>query len=58
MEADEPMTLEDAERRHIERVLRHEGGSVERAAVRLGVSRSTLYQKLRRYKQQVAKSDE
>jgi transcriptional regulator with PAS, ATPase and Fis domain len=50
-EGDEMMTLEEAERRHIERVLRHEHGSVERAAVRLGVSRSTLYQKLRRYRQ-------
>ncbi len=45
-----PGTLVDAERRHIERVLRHEQGSVERAAQRLGVSRSTLYQKLRRFK--------
>jgi DNA-binding NtrC family response regulator len=51
LDLDEPVTLEEAERRHIERVLRHENGSVERAAVRLGVSRSTLYQKLRRIKQ-------
>jgi transcriptional regulator with PAS, ATPase and Fis domain len=42
-------TLVDAERRHIERVMRYEKGSVERAAARLGVSRSTLYQKLRRF---------
>jgi len=42
-------TLEQAERRHIERVLRHEQGSVEKAATRLGVSRSTLYQKLKRH---------
>lgn len=47
--ADEPGTLLDAERQHIERVLKFEHGSVERAAVRLGVSRSTLYQKLRRF---------
>ena len=46
----EPGTLEDAERRHIERVLKFENGSVERAAMRLGVSRSTLYQKLRRHR--------
>ncbi|HEY5934448.1 MAG TPA: sigma-54 dependent transcriptional regulator [Kofleriaceae bacterium] len=42
-------TLVEAERRHIERVLRHENGSVERAATHLGISRSTLYQKLRRF---------
>jgi N utilization substance protein B len=47
---DEPGTLLDAERRHIERVMKYENGSVERAAVRLGVSRSTLYQKLRRFR--------
>ncbi|HEY4057318.1 MAG TPA: sigma-54 dependent transcriptional regulator [Kofleriaceae bacterium] len=51
VDPDEPLTLEQAERRHIEKVLKFESGSVERAAVRLGVSRSTLYQKLRRYKQ-------
>lgn len=42
-------TLLNAERKHIERVLRYEKGSVERTATRLGVSRSTLYQKLRRF---------
>jgi len=48
--ADEvPGTLLEAERQHIERVLKFEKGSIERAAVRLGVSRSTLYQKLRRF---------
>ncbi len=46
----EPGTLVEAERQHIERTLRFEGGSVERAAVRLGISRSTLYQKLRRFR--------
>jgi DNA-binding NtrC family response regulator len=49
-ELDEPVTLEEAEKRHIERVLKFEKGSVERAATRLGVSRSTLYQKLRRFR--------
>jgi DNA-binding NtrC family response regulator len=48
--SDDLVTLEEAERRHIERVLAYENGSVERAAIRLGVSRSTLYQKLRRIK--------
>lgn len=49
--ADRPetsLTLLDVERRHIERVLREEQGHVERAARRLGVPRSTLYQKVSR----------
>jgi len=41
-------TLAEVERRHIERTLREEGGRVERAARRLGVPRSSLYQKLKR----------
>jgi DNA-binding NtrC family response regulator len=49
----EVMTLEDVERRHIEHVLRLEAGNVDRAAFRLGVSRSTLYQKLKRYREEV-----
>ncbi len=48
-DSDVPGTLLDAERKHIERVLRFENGSIERTAARLGVSRSTLYQKLRRF---------
>ena len=42
------LTLKDFERRHIERVLASEGGHVERAAARLGMARSTLYDTLRR----------
>jgi DNA-binding NtrC family response regulator len=41
-------TLEEVERRHIERTLREEGGRVELAARRLGVPRSSLYQKLKK----------
>jgi DNA-binding NtrC family response regulator len=37
------------ERRHIEAVLNDEQGKVARAAERLGVPRSSLYQKLKRY---------
>jgi DNA-binding NtrC family response regulator len=48
---DHMLTLDEMERRHVERVVRLEGGSVDRAAVRLGVSRSTLYQKLKRYRE-------
>ncbi len=43
------LTLEEVERRHIERVLRLESGSVVRAAERLAVPRSSLYEKLKRY---------
>jgi DNA-binding NtrC family response regulator len=44
------LTLDELERRHIERIVRLEDGNVDRAATRLGVSRSTLYQKLKRYR--------
>jgi DNA-binding NtrC family response regulator len=40
-------TLEEVERRHIERVLRAEMGRIDPAAKRLGVPRSTLYKKIR-----------
>jgi DNA-binding NtrC family response regulator len=43
------LTLEQVERRHIERVLREEDGHVGRAAQRLGVPRSSLYQKIGRF---------
>jgi DNA-binding NtrC family response regulator len=43
------LTLEEVERRHIERVLRAERGNVRRAAARLGVPRSSLYQKISRF---------
>jgi DNA-binding NtrC family response regulator len=42
------LTLEELERRHIARVLAAEGGHVERAARRLDIPRSSLYQKLKR----------
>jgi DNA-binding NtrC family response regulator len=43
------LTLRELERRHIERVLGETGGKVEQAARRLGISRSSLYQKLKEY---------
>jgi DNA-binding NtrC family response regulator len=50
--AAEPMesrlTLEELERRHIERVLAEERGRVASAAKRLGVARSSLYDRLKR----------
>ncbi|AGC45008.1 sigma-54 dependent DNA-binding response regulator [Myxococcus stipitatus DSM 14675] len=45
---DDNLTLEELERRHIERVLRRENGHVERAALRLGIPRSSLYERLKR----------
>lgn len=41
--------LEDVERAHIERVLADTLGSRSRAAAALGISRSTLWEKLKRY---------
>jgi DNA-binding NtrC family response regulator len=47
---DEPaLTLAELERQHIARVLHEEAGKVAQAAVRLGIPRSTLYQKLKVY---------
>ena len=43
------LTLEELEKRHIERVLREMGGRVAEAAQRLGIPRSTLYQKIKRF---------
>jgi DNA-binding NtrC family response regulator len=44
--ADLTLTLHEVERRHIETVLRAEHGHVGRAATRLGIPRSSLYQKV------------
>jgi DNA-binding NtrC family response regulator len=43
------LTLEEIEKRHIERVLRETGGRVAEASQRLGIPRSTLYQKLKKF---------
>ena len=45
---DGSLTLEEVERRHVVRVLAQEAGHVEQAARRLGIPRSTLYQKIKR----------
>jgi formate hydrogenlyase transcriptional activator len=46
--APEPVTLRDAERAHILRVLRECDGIIAKAAARLDVPRSTLFYKMRR----------
>ena len=43
------VSLEDVERDHITRVLRHTRGNVSRAADILGIRRITIYKKLRKY---------
>jgi DNA-binding NtrC family response regulator len=48
--AERLLTLEELERVHIERVLRELGGRVSEASARLGIPRSTLYQKIKKFK--------
>ena len=43
------LTLRELEIQHIEIVLREEGGRVQKAAERLGIPKSSLYQKLKTY---------
>lgn len=45
----EPESLDSAERRHLALVLRHTGGNKRKAAHILGISRSTLLNKVRKY---------
>lgn len=44
-----PVSLDAAERLHIARTLEHTGGNRRQAALILGISRSTLLHKIRRY---------
>jgi len=46
----EPDSLQAAERRHLSLVLRHTAGNKRRAALILGISRSTLLNKVRKYR--------
>lgn len=46
---DSTLTLTELEKQHIQRVLEEEQGRVEKAATRLGIPRSSLYQKIKKY---------
>jgi DNA-binding NtrC family response regulator len=46
---DSRLTLLQLEKHHIQRVLQEERGRVERAAKRLGIPRSSLYQKIKKH---------
>jgi len=46
---DTHLTLVELEKQHIERVLNEERGRVEKAAKRLGIPRSSLYQKIKKH---------
>jgi DNA-binding NtrC family response regulator len=50
------MTLEQVERWYVERILREENGHVDSAARKLGIPRSTLYQKLKKWELSVSRS--
>ena len=43
------LTLAELDRQYIARILEEEAGRVEQAALRLGIPRSTLYQKIKLY---------
>ncbi len=46
---DSHLTLSEVEKQHIQRVLLEEQGRVEKAAKRLGIPRSSLYQKIKKH---------
>ena len=46
---DSRLTLLQLEKQHIQRVLDEERGRVEKAANRLGIPRSSLYQKIKKH---------
>jgi DNA-binding NtrC family response regulator len=50
------LTLDEVERLHIEHTLRDLGGRVAEASQRLGIPRSTLYQKIKKYRLSVPRS--
>jgi DNA-binding NtrC family response regulator len=49
-------TLDDVEREYIEQVLREEKGAIDAVAARLGISRSAVYYKARKFGIEIAKT--
>lgn len=49
IEADQQLSLEDMERKHILEVVNQENGNLVKAAERLDISRQTLYNKLKKF---------
>jgi transcriptional regulator of acetoin/glycerol metabolism len=49
LSGDDVRTIDDVERRHIERIVTETNWNLSRAARILGIDRTTLYNKLRRY---------
>jgi DNA-binding NtrC family response regulator len=47
--AEDALTLDEVERRHVEHVLRQEDWAVPRAAEVLGISRTALYERIRKF---------
>jgi DNA-binding NtrC family response regulator len=45
----QPMSLQELERLHIQKVLEHTGGNKKKAAEILGIERCTLYAKIKSY---------
>jgi DNA-binding NtrC family response regulator len=52
---DTSLTLLELEKQHIERVLQEEHGRVEKTAKRLGIPRSSLYQKIKKHQISMSK---
>ena len=52
VDAEQVLTIQELEKRYIERVLRAVDGNKARAARLLGLDRRTLYRKLERYREQ------
>jgi DNA-binding NtrC family response regulator len=48
-QANADLTLLEVEKKHIQAVLRNNHGNIEKAAAVLGISRSSLYERVKKY---------